>query len=101
MKDQDKKELLKSLKVAKENKFKSALDDNAELKRELSIGQLRTLKFGYLGKIKRKGIQDEELDTELDKYNEQRKKLIEDIKKDGFGYIEDEENDDRYKKYEM
>ncbi|SCY17478.1 hypothetical protein SAMN02927916_1359 [Flavobacterium anhuiense] len=101
MKDEDNKELFKSLKDAKDNKFKSALDDNAELKRELSIGQLRNLKFGYLGKIKRKGIQDEELDAELDKYNERRKKLIEDIKKEGFEYIEDEENDDRYKKYEM
>lgn len=97
MKEEDKKELLKSLKDAKENKFKSALDDNPELKRELSVGQLRTLKFGYLGRIKRKGMQDEELDAELDKYNKQRKKLIEDIAE----YIEGEENDDRYKKYEM
>ena len=97
MKEEDKKELLKSLKDAQENKFKSALDDNLELKRELSVGQLRTLKFGYLGKIERKGIQDEELDAELDKYNKQRKKLIEDIPE----YIEGEENDDKYKKYEM
>jgi hypothetical protein len=101
MKDEDNKELLKSLKDAKENKFKSALDDNAELKRELSIGQLRNLKFGHLGKIKRQGIQDEELDAELDRYNDRRKKLIEDIKKEGFEYIENEENNDRYKKYEM
>ena len=97
MEEEDKNELFKSLKKAKDNKFKSALDDNAELKRELCVGQLRTLKFGYLGKLKRKDIQDEELDAELDKYNARRKKLIEDIEE----YIEDEENNDKYKKYEM
>lgn len=101
MTEEDKKELLKSLKEAKENNFKSALDDNLELKRVLLIGQLRNLKFAYLGKIKRKEYRDEELDLELDKYNDRRNKLIDDIEKEGFEYIEDEEDGDEYQNYEM
>src|SRR5436190_682290 len=101
MEKEEKNELLKSLADAKKDKFKSNLDDNPDLKRELLIGQLRTLKFAQFGLMERKKVLGEKADSELDKYNKQREKLIKDIEKEGFEYVQDEEDDKKYKNYEM
>ena len=101
MNEEEKKELLKSLEEGKKSNFKSSLDENPEAKRELLIGQLRNLKFSYLGRLKRKELEGEELDEALDKYSERREKLLKDISQQGFEYIDGEENDSKYKIYEM
>ena len=98
MDEQEKKRHIASLKEAQKTGFKSPLDDNPDLNRELYIGQLRRIK-AHLNRIKRKGIQGQELDFELDQYNKQRKKILEDIKREGFQYTKGEEDDDKYKKY--
>lgn len=100
MNDEEKKPLIKSLKKAEETNYKSSLDDNPIAKRELLIGQLRNIK-ALLKLAKRKGAFDEELDKKLDEYNERRQKYLKEIEEAGFDYVEGEEDEEIYKKFEL
>jgi len=100
MKDDDKKQLVDSLKEMSQDDLKSPFDGKPDVERELLIGQLRNIK-ALIKKIDRKKLTGNALNAKLDEYNEMRNKYLNEIKDSGFTYTEGDEDSDDYKQYEF